>query len=92
MLVHGMKAIVLSWWAVETCMSPNQKEVGRKILGLHLYEKKPTQYLMETQVIVLFIFVLLHLSLYCMLFHWTFFSPFQVIWAYFPLHNVITSL
>jgi hypothetical protein len=78
MLAHGTKAIMLSWWAVETCMSPNHKEVGRKILGLHLYEKKPTQYLMETHVIVLFIFVLLHLSLYYMLLHWTFFHPFKL--------------
>jgi hypothetical protein len=40
MLAHGTKATMLSWRAVETCMNPNRKEVGKKILGPHLYEIK----------------------------------------------------
>jgi hypothetical protein len=47
-MVHGTKAIVTSWWVMQTRMSPNWKVVVQRRLTLHLYEKKPTQYLMET--------------------------------------------
>jgi hypothetical protein len=49
-LVRGTKAIVTSWWVMQTRMNPNWKEVVQRRLALHLYEKKQTQYLMETQV------------------------------------------
>ncbi len=32
MLAPRTKVIVLSWWAIETHMSPNQKEVVKKKL------------------------------------------------------------
>jgi hypothetical protein len=44
------KALVESWWFLETCVSSNWKEVVRRILGPHVYDKKPMDYLMETQV------------------------------------------
>ncbi len=82
MLDPRTKAIMLSWWPIETCMSPNQKEVVKKILGSHLYENKLTQHLMETQVIFFFILGFLFLSFYCMLLHLTFFS-FRNVSAFF---------
>jgi hypothetical protein len=49
-LAPTTKAIVLSWWASKTHMSPNWKDVVKKILAPHSYEKKPAQYLMEVHV------------------------------------------
>ncbi len=72
-LAPRTKAIVLSWWAIETHTNPNQKEVVRKILGSHLYEDKLIQHLMETQVIFFFILGFLLLSFYCLFLHLTFF-------------------
>jgi hypothetical protein len=47
-LASETKAIILSWWASKTHMSPNKKEVVRRRLAPKVYEEKPTQYLMET--------------------------------------------
>jgi hypothetical protein len=44
------KAIFLSCWIFETCMSLNQKEVVRKIIAPRVYDEKPTQYFTESQV------------------------------------------
>lgn len=49
-LSAATKAAVLLWWLGETRMSPNRKEVVRKRLEAFVYDEKPTQYLMETQV------------------------------------------
>lgn len=80
----GPKAIVLSWWAIETCMSPNQKEVVRKILRSHLYEDKLIQHVMETQVIFFFILGFLLLSFYCLFLHLTFFFFSKCFSLFFP--------
>lgn len=45
------KVVVLLWWASETRNSPNRKEVVRKRLIDGAIDTKPTQYLMESQVI-----------------------------------------
>jgi hypothetical protein len=50
-MVATTKAIILAWWGSKTCVSPNQKGIVKKRQGPHLYEEKPTQYLMETQVL-----------------------------------------
>lgn len=73
MLAPRTKAIVLSLWAIETHMNPNQKKVVKKRLGLHLYENKLIQHLMETQVIFSFILGFLLLSFYYLFLHLTFF-------------------
>ena len=44
------KNFVISWWISQTRMSPNRKEVAKKRIGGGLYEEKPAQYLLETQV------------------------------------------
>jgi hypothetical protein len=41
MLVRKIKATILSWWGLETCMSPNKKKVARKKLAPKVYEEKP---------------------------------------------------
>jgi len=86
MLAPRTKVIVLSWWAIETHMRPNQKEVVKKRLGLHLYENKLIQHLMETHVIFSFIFGFLLLSFYCLLLHLTFSFIFKMFWPFFPLY------
>jgi len=50
-LSEETKTIVLLWWACETRNSPNRKEVVRKRLVDGAIDTKPTQYLMEPQVI-----------------------------------------
>jgi hypothetical protein len=42
--------IVLPWQVSETQMSPNQKEVARKRLALHVYDEKLAQYFIETLI------------------------------------------
>jgi len=42
MLAPKTKVTVLSWWALETHMNPDRKEVVRKILAPKVYEEKPT--------------------------------------------------
>ncbi len=44
------KVLVESWWFLETRVNSNQKEMVRRILGPHVYDKKSMDYLMETQV------------------------------------------
>lgn len=85
MLAPRTKVIVLSWWAIETHMSPNQKEVVKKKLWSHLYENKLIQHLMETQIIFFFILGFLFLSFYCLLLHLTFFFS-QNVSTFFPLY------
>lgn len=74
---------MLSWWAIETHTSPNQKEVVMKILGSHLYEDKLTEHLMGTQVIFFFILGFLFLSFYCLLLHLTFFLKNKMFQPFF---------
>jgi hypothetical protein len=57
------KAIVLSWWAFETHMSPNHKDVVRRKLTLHSHQVKPIQYLMEMHVSLFIILCFLFISL-----------------------------
>ena len=51
-LDEDTKAVVLLWWASETQNSLNRKEVVRKRLEDGVIDTKPTQYLMESQVIL----------------------------------------
>lgn len=80
-----MKVIVLSWWATETRMNSNWKDVVRKKVAPHVYKKKPTQYFMETQLFFIILtfsfFLLYHLLFHCSLFLCVlrvFFSPILV--------------
>lgn len=56
------KNSVISWWISQTRMSPNRKEVAKKRIGGGLYEEKPAQYLLETQVRIARVFALLPLG------------------------------
>jgi hypothetical protein len=62
MLGPKTKATFLSWWASETHMSPNKKEVVKRRLTPKVYEEKPAQYPMETQIC--FIISILYLMFY----------------------------
>ena len=59
-LDEDTKAVVLLWWACETRNTPNRKEVVRKRLLDGTIDTKPTQYLMESQVIHFILFYFLH--------------------------------
>ena len=61
-LDEDTKAVVLLWWACETRNSPNRKEVVQKRLEDGVIDTKPTQYLMESQVILFILHFLLLLG------------------------------
>jgi hypothetical protein len=42
--------VVVSWWIIQTHVSPNKKDVTRLWVGLDQYKIKPTHYLMKTHV------------------------------------------
>jgi hypothetical protein len=48
--MHEIRNSVLTWWAQETCVSPNKSEVTRKKLEPDIYDKKPTHFLTKTQI------------------------------------------
>lgn len=45
-----VRVLVLKWWAENTRVSPNRKDVTRKRIGSAEFDDKPTHYLMESQV------------------------------------------
>jgi hypothetical protein len=45
------KAVILALWSSKTCVNPNRKEMVRKRLAFHVYDIKPAQYLLKTQVL-----------------------------------------
>ena len=45
-----VKALVITWWAENTRVSPNRKDVARKRIGPGEYDEKATHYLTESQV------------------------------------------
>ena len=49
-LTEYVKAVVILWWAQNTRVSPNRKEIARKRTGPGEWDEKPTHFLMETQV------------------------------------------
>jgi len=42
--------VVTQWWASQTTISPNRKDVVRRRITRMVYKSHPTHYLMETQV------------------------------------------
>ena len=44
------RIVIITWWVVETRVSPNKKDVTRKRLAPGVFDEKPTHYLQETQV------------------------------------------
>jgi hypothetical protein len=42
--------LIMNWWVIESQVSPNKSEVTRKQLDVGIYDEKPTNFLMETQV------------------------------------------
>ena len=46
----AMRALLICWWAENTRLSPNCKEVGIKMIGPEEYDEKPTHYLTKSQV------------------------------------------
>jgi len=50
-LSPSVKIVIISWWVLETKISPNKKEITwRQIIAPHVADEKYTHYLMETQV------------------------------------------
>lgn len=45
---NSWKSAAIAWWALETRMSPNRKDVVNHRIGIGIYTKHPTQYLMES--------------------------------------------
>ena len=41
---------VVNWWETSSIVSPNQKDVKRRCIGVKLFDKHPTHYLQESQV------------------------------------------
>ena len=41
---------VVNWWETSSIVSPNQKDVKRRRIGVKLFDKHPTHYLQESQV------------------------------------------
>jgi hypothetical protein len=50
---EAMKAIAIAWWLAQTRMNPSQKEVVSRRISAWLYIVKPTQYLLESTVLLL---------------------------------------
>jgi hypothetical protein len=44
------KALVISWWTKETQISPNRKDIRRRLRGLKDYKEHATHYLQTSQV------------------------------------------
>jgi hypothetical protein len=42
--------LIVARWTMETCISPNKKEMTRNRIGPNEHEEHPTHYLCETQV------------------------------------------
>jgi hypothetical protein len=47
-LLPTTKANIIAWWVSKTIISPNKKQVSRKLIILHVSNEKPTQFLMES--------------------------------------------
>jgi hypothetical protein len=64
--IHRWIRKVVSWWIIQTNVSPNKKDVTWFWVGLDQYKMKPTHYLMEMQVqgkfSLLKIFILIYLN------------------------------
>lgn len=41
---------VVNWWETSSIVSPNQKDVKRRRIGVKVFDKHPTHYLQESQV------------------------------------------
>jgi hypothetical protein len=44
------KASIVTWWLMETWVSPNKKDVTCKWVGPKLYEEHATHFLLESQI------------------------------------------
>ncbi len=58
-----VKKIIINWWACETRISPNKKDVTQRKPSLVFMKKSPTHYLMETHL-PLFSPPMLHFSVF----------------------------
>jgi hypothetical protein len=57
-LLDVTKKVVINWWTYETRVNPNKKDVTHKRIAIGVFEKRPTHYLMESQV-----------HIFCSIFH-----------------------
>lgn len=49
-ITPSTKHTIVNWWAIETRVSPNKSDLTWKRLKARVFDKKPTHFLMETQV------------------------------------------
>jgi hypothetical protein len=47
---NDAKLVAISWWALETKVSPNKQDVTKQRLDVKIYDEKPTHYLLKTQI------------------------------------------